>query len=127
MAYDSSKVYLAQEKETAEECKARKAAKAAMKSTKTKAVKPLPEADDRLTGSLVTISTGSMVINCTDGSISLGTPSLVPVYEPTGKIVIMSQVPENLPPLPVLADIPKEKAGRCLWCPEESTGDTRRQ
>ena len=45
---------------------------------------------------------------------SSDTPMLVPVYEPTGRIVAMSQVPKNLPLLPILADILKGKAGRCF-------------
>ena len=76
-------------------------------SGKNKAEQPLPEAGNRPTGSQVTMSTGSMVINCTDGLVSLGTSILVQVYGPTWKIVAMSQVPENLPPLPISADIPK--------------------
>ena len=44
-----------------------------MKSAKTKVVKPLPEAGDRLTESWVTVSTSSSVINCTDWSVALGT------------------------------------------------------
>ena len=39
-----------------------------------------PVTGDRLTGSWVTVSTGSALINCTDGSVSLSTPILVPVY-----------------------------------------------
>ena len=53
------------------------------------------------------------MINCTDGSVSLATPILVPVHDPTGKIVAMSQVCDNLLPLPILADIPRGKACRC--------------
>ena len=58
-----------------------------------------------------------MVINCTDGSVLLGTLILVPVYDPTGKIVAMSQVPDNPTLLPISVDIPREKEGRCfsIW------------
>ena len=57
------------------------------------------------------------MINCCNGSISLGTPMLVPVHDLTGQTMAMSQVPENLPPLAIPADIPKEKVGRCssVW------------
>ena len=57
-----------------------------------------PEEGNGLTGSSITVSTGSMVINCTDGSVSPGTAMLIPVYDSTGKIVALSQVPEDLPP-----------------------------
>ena len=42
---------------------------------------------------------------------------LVPVYDTTGRVVAMLQVPENLLLLPISADIPKGKAGRCsgIW------------
>ena len=82
-------------------------------SAKTKVAKPLSEAGDGPTGSQVTLSTGSKVINYTDESVSSGTLMLVPVYDYTGKTAAMSQVPENLPPLTVSADIPKRKVGRC--------------
>ena len=91
-----------------------------MKSTKTKAAKPLSEAGDGLTGSQVTLSIAygyTIIINCTDESVSLGTPMLVTVSNPTGKIVTMSQVPDNLPSLPISVDIPRGKADRCsdIW------------
>ena len=53
------------------------------------------------------------MINCVDGTVSSGPPMLIPVYNDTGRAVAMSQVPNNLPPLPVSADIPRGKAGRC--------------
>ena len=76
-------------KDTAEDHKAIKAAKISMKSTKAKTSKTLPETGDGPTGSQATMSTGSTVINCTDGLVSWGTPLLVSVYDPTGKIVAM--------------------------------------
>ena len=94
-----------------EDCKARKTAKATTKqSAKTKAAKPLPEAGASLTRSWIIVSTGSMVINCTDGLFSLGTSMLVLVYNSTEKIVAMA---EDQPPPPILVDIPREKTGRC--------------
>ena len=48
---------------------------------KTKAVKSLPEAGDRLTRCWVTVSTGSMVMNCANGSVSSGTLMIVLVYD----------------------------------------------
>ena len=83
-----------------------------MKSAKAKAVKPLPEAGNGLTGSQVTVSTGFMVINCTDGSVSSGIPMLVIAYNFTGKIVAMSQVPGTLPPPPISVDIQRGKVDR---------------
>ena len=61
----------------------------------------------------MTVSKGCTVINCIDGTVSSGTPMLVPVYDATAKIVAMSEVPDNLPPLPISADIMRGKAGRC--------------
>ena len=42
---------------------------------------------------------------------------LVPVYDTMGRIVAMSQVPENLSPLSISADIPRGKSERCsdIW------------
>ena len=100
-------------KETAEDCKARKTAEATTKSSKTKVANVLSEADSGLAGSQVTVSVGSTVINCIDGTVSLGTPILGPVSDSTGKVVAMLQLPDNLPPLPISADIPRGKTGRC--------------
>ena len=103
-------------KETADDCKARKATEGTSKTSKTKA-KVLAEKGEGPSGSWVTISTGSTVINCNDGTVYLGTLMLVLVYEAMGRIVAMLQVLENLPPLPVSADILREKAGRysSIW------------
>ena len=61
-----------------EKFKARKATKAAMKQPAVmKAVNPLAKAADELTGSQVTVSTGSMVINCVYWLVISGT--LIPV------------------------------------------------
>ena len=100
-----------------EDHKARKAAEGTSKSSKTKAVKVLAEAGKGPSRSQVTVLTGSMVINCVDGTVSSGTPMLVPVYDTRGRVVAMSHVPENLPPPPISVDIPREKAGRCpsIW------------
>ena len=84
------------------------------KSAKSKAVKPLLEAVDRITGSQVTMSMGSVVIDCANGDLSFGTPILVPVYDTKGNIVAVSQVPEILSPLPILVEIPlrgRDQAG----------------
>ena len=67
-----------------------------------------------MTGSWVTDPSDSAVISCTDRLISLGTPMLLPVHDPTRNIVAMSQVPKNFPPLSISADILKGKTGRCL-------------
>ena len=63
------------------------------------------------------MSTGSIVINCTYGSVSLDTVMLVLVYNSTGKIMSKSQVPEDLPPPSISVDIPRGKTGRCssVW------------
>ena len=68
-------------------------------------------------GSQVTASIGSTVIDCANGTVTLGTTNLVPVYNPTGNVVAMSRVPDNLPPPPISAVIPKGQAGRCshIW------------
>ena len=101
-------------KETVEDGKAKKVTEATMKqSAKTKAVKPMPKAGDGLTWSQVIVSIGSTVINCTDGSVSCGTPMLVLVYDSKGITVDMSQVPEELPPPPILVDICRGKTDRC--------------
>ena len=57
------------------------------------------------------------MINCINGTVFLETPVLVPVYDSTGKVVAMSQVPDNIPPLPIATDILRGKAGRCsgIW------------
>ena len=90
-----------------EDCKAREAAEATLKSSKTMVEKVLLEAGKGLSGSYVTVSTGSTVINCIDGTMSSRALMLVPVYITTGRVVAMSHVPDNLPSLPVSADIPK--------------------
>ena len=95
-------------KVTAEDCKARKAAKDISKSSKTKAAKVLAEAGEGLSRSSVTVFTGSMGINHVDGTV---TPKLVPVYDATGRVVSMPQVPENLLPPPVSADTPRGRQG----------------
>ena len=66
-------------KETAEGHKARKAAEGTSKSSKTKVVKVLSEEGEGLSGSQVTVSTGSTVINYIDRIVSSGTPMLFPV------------------------------------------------
>ena len=58
------------------------------------------------------------MINCVDGTVSSRTPILVPVYDLTGKVVAMSQVLDNLPPLPISEDILREES-EMLWHPEE--------
>ena len=100
-------------KETAEDHKARQAVEDTSKSSKTKAAKVLAEASKGLSGSQVTVSTGSTVVNCIDGIVSSGIPMLVPVYDGTGRVVAMSEVLDNFPPLPVSVDIQRGKAGRC--------------
>ena len=109
-----AKSTLHKKKEMAEDCRARKAAEGTSKASKTKVVKVLAEAGKGPSGSQVTVLAGSVMINCVDGTVSSGTPMLVLVYDTTGRVVAMLQVPENLPPLPVSADIPRGKAGRCL-------------
>ena len=91
----------------------RKAAEGTSKSSKTKAVKVLAEAGEGLSRSQVTVCAGSTMVNCVDGTVSSGTQMLVPVYNATGRVVAMSQVPDNLPSSPTSADIPRGKAGRC--------------
>ena len=59
----------------------------------------------------MTILTGSTVINCVDGTLSSGTPMLVPVYDATGRVVAMSQVTDNFPPSPISADILRGRQG----------------
>ena len=99
-------------KETADDCKARKAAEGTPKSSKTKA-KVFAETGKGPSWNWVTILSGSTVINCVDGTVPSGTPMLVLVYNTMGRIVAMLQVPENLPPPPISAYILRGKAGRC--------------
>ena len=49
----------------------------------------------------MTVSTGSTVVNCVDEMVYSGTLMIVLVYDTTGIVVTMSQVSDNLPPLPV--------------------------
>ena len=108
---------LHKKKERVEDCKTRKAIVATTNSAMTNTVKVLPKVGDRLTGICVTVSAGSTMINCIDGTVSLVTPILVPVYNSTGKVVAMLQVPDNLPTLSISADIPIWKTERCcsIW------------
>ena len=80
-------------KETVEDCKARKAAEGTSNSSWTKAVKVLAEAGKGPPGSQVTVLTVSMMINCVDGTVSSGTPMLIPVYDTMGRVVAMLQLP----------------------------------
>ena len=94
-------------KESAEDFKGWKTTKAPTKQTaKTKAVKPLSGVVDRLTRNWVKISTSCMVIDCTNGTVSSGTPMLVLVYDMKIHEVAMSQVPEDLPQILISMDIP---------------------
>ena len=98
-------------KESTENPKAQKGAKTTMKqSAKIKEVKSLPEA---LTGSRVTMSMDCTVIDFVIGVVSLGMLMLVLVHNTKENIVALSQMPEDLPPLPVSVDIPRAKTGRC--------------
>ena len=101
-------------KETVKEHKASKAAETAMKhSANTKAVKPLLEAGVGLTRIWVTVSTVCAIIDYTNGAVSLDTPVVVLVHNTKGNIVAMSQLPEELSPLPISAGILRGKTGRC--------------
>ena len=75
-------------KEPTDDHKARKATETEARFTKTKAAKTLSEAGNGLTQSQATVSIGHTVTNYINGLIYLGTPVLVPVYSPTGKMVL---------------------------------------
>ena len=102
--------------ETADDQKSSKAAEGTSKSSKTK-VKVLAGTGKGPSRTWVTVSTGSMVINCTDGTVSSGAQMLVLIYNAMGRIVAMLQMPKSLPPLPVSAGILRWKARRCsgIW------------
>ena len=59
------------------------------------------------------MSTGSTVIDYTNGAVSSGKPMLEPVHDTKGNIVAMPQVPGDLCLLPVSADVQRGMAVRC--------------
>ena len=55
----------------------------------------------------MTINIDYTVIDCSNNAIYLGTPMLIPMDDEKGNMIDVSQMPENLPPPPILFDIPK--------------------
>ena len=104
-----------EKKEPADDHKAWYVAEAHVKwAAKTsKSFRPLPEAVDRLSRSPVTVSLGSLVIDCSSGEVSHGTSVLIAMYDAKGKVIPVSKVSENGPPPPITSDILKGKSSRC--------------
>ena len=59
------------------------------------------------------MSTGLIDIECANLAVSLSTHMIVPVYNERVNIIVMSQLPEYLPPPAISADILKGKLARC--------------
>ena len=78
-----------------------------------KSVRSPPEAMDGPARSQVMKSISSSVIGSWNEAVSSGTSMLIHMSDSNGNIIAMSQVPNNLPPTPISAEIPRENQDKC--------------